>query len=312
MIDASLLSALWSLSAVARAGSVGGAARLSHRTSSAISQQIKKLERQVGVRFVERAGRGVRLSAAGEAALPGILAIGAETEALFAQLAGLAGRPTTTLRVAASDYLGKALLVPVLRGLLEEGAPLRFEIATTHSQEGVRLAGRGEVDFAVVTGQDTPRGLESERLFEQPFVWVAPRRPRVTTALSDRLAREPVLRLAAGSQGRRLLDDYLARERIRPVSTIDVPSVSLLLAYVSGGLGVGLAPALALADVGRDRVVAETARVAPLAVTLVHRPGARRLPAAGRFADRLAAEGRRAGARLRHGPRFARSRRPAR
>ena len=42
--------------------------------------------------------------------------------------------------------------------------------------------------------------------------------------------------------------EYLADDRIRPVSTIDVPSVSLLLSYVSGGLGIGLVPALALAE----------------------------------------------------------------
>ena len=65
MIDASLLPALLSLLTVARSGSVGAAARLHHRTSSAISQQIRKLERHLGVTLLERAGRGVRLTAAG-------------------------------------------------------------------------------------------------------------------------------------------------------------------------------------------------------------------------------------------------------
>ena len=69
MIDAALLPALLSLLAVARSGSVGAAARLQHRTSSAISQQIRKLERHLDVKLLERAGRGVRLTAAGEAAL---------------------------------------------------------------------------------------------------------------------------------------------------------------------------------------------------------------------------------------------------
>lgn len=234
MIDASLLPALLTLLSVARSGSVGAAARLHHRTSSAISQQIRKLERHLGITLLERAGRGVRLTAAGEAALPGILKLGTETEALFAHLAELSGHPPATLRVAVSDYLGRALLVPVLRDLLEEQAPLRFEIATTHSREGVRLVGLGEVDCAVVTGHDVPRGLEAQRLFDQPFVWVGPRRAGGRASLTERLIREPLLRLGAGSQGRRLLEDYLTRERIQPVSTIDVPSVSLLLAYVSG------------------------------------------------------------------------------
>jgi DNA-binding transcriptional LysR family regulator len=305
MVDAALLPALLSLLAVARSGSVGAAARLHHRTSSAISQQIRKLERHLDVKLLERAGRGVRLTAAGEAALPGILQLGTETEALFAQLAELSGRPPATLRIAVSDYLGRALLVPVLHELIAEQPRLRFEIATTHSRESVRLVGQGEVDCAVVTGQEAPRGIEAARLFDQAFVWVGPRRARGRTPLVDRLAREPLLRLGAGSQGRRLLEDFLARERIQPVSTIDVPSVSLLLAYVSGGLGVGLAPALALAEGGsaggRGRRDYEWARAAvpALSVTLVHRPGFLRGAAARHFATRLGAEGRRAGARLR-------------
>jgi len=301
MIDAALLPALLSLLAIARSGSVGAAARLHHRTSSAISQQIRKLERHLDIKLLERAGRGVRLTATGEAALPGILQLGTETEALFAQLAELSGRPPAILRVAVSDYLGRALLVPVLHELLEEQPRLRFEIATTHSRESVRLLGLGEADCAVVTGQEAPRGIEAARLFDQAFVWVGPRRARRRAPLADRLAREPLLRLGAGSQGRRLLEDYLAREHIQPVSTIDVPSVSLLLTYVSGGLGVGLAPALALAEGGSGRRAYEWERAAvpALTVTLVHRPGFRRSTAGERFATRLAAEGRRAGARLR-------------
>jgi DNA-binding transcriptional LysR family regulator len=155
------------------------------------------------------------------------------------------------------------------------------------------------VDLAVVTGQEAPRGLQERQLFDQPFVWVGPRRGRrERTALTERLTREPVLRLAAESRGRALLDQYLADHRIRPVSTIDVPSVSLLLSYVSGGLGIGLVPALALAEAPADRVLSEPAQVPPLPVALVWRAAARRQPALDRLADRLAAAGARVGARL--------------
>jgi DNA-binding transcriptional LysR family regulator len=299
MIDPGLLPALLSLATVGRRGSVGAAARVHHRTSSAISQQLRRLERHFGVKFTERAGRGIRLTSAGEAALPAILQLGDEAEAAFARLGELSGRPTTTVRVAASDYLGKALLVPVLRELLDDRAPLRFEIATAHSRAAVQLVSRGEAEFAIVTGQDAPRGVDAEHLFNQPFVWVAPCRGRPARGpLIERLRREPVLRLAAGSEGRRLLEEYLASERILPVSTIDVPSVSLMLSYVSGGVGIGLAPALALADVDPTRVVTEPARVPALSVALLSRPNARRGAVAARFAARLAAEGKRAGARM--------------
>ena len=297
MIDTALFPALETLLAVARTGSVAAAARQRHITSSAVSQQIRKLESHFGIKLFERAGRGVRLTATGEAALPAVRELWSGAEAAFGQLAQLAGRPATTLRLAASDYLGKGLLAPVLRDLLDEDPPVRFEIVTTHSRAGVRLVVAGDVDLAIVTGQETPRGLEDRHLFDQPFIWVGPR-GRDRTPLTERLRKEPVLRLSAESRGRAVLDDYLNEHRIRPVSTIDVPSVSLLLSYVSGGLGIGLVPALALAEAPRERVVSEPARVPALPVALVWRATARRPAALTRLADLLARAGGRAGARL--------------
>src|SRR6267142_367603 len=120
MINAALFPALETLLAVARTGSVGAAARQRHITSSAVSQQIRRLETHFGIKLFERAGRGVRLTTAGEAALPVVRELWTGAEAAFGQLAEMAGRPATTLRVAASDYLGKGLLAPVLRDLLDE------------------------------------------------------------------------------------------------------------------------------------------------------------------------------------------------
>ena len=304
MIDAAVFPALHTFLSVARAGSVGAAARAHHVTSSAVSQQVRRLEAHFGMKLLERAGRGVRLTAAGEAALPVVRALWGEAESAFGQLAELAGRPAITIRVAASDYLGRALLAPVLRDLLDAEPPLRFEIVTAHSRAAMRLIAAAEVDLAIVTGQDPPRGLETQHLFDQPFAWVGPRRgPRDREALAERVRREPVLRLAPESRGRLVLDQYLAEERIRPVSTIDVPSVSLLLSYVSGGLGIGLVPALALAELPgarsgdrvRGHVVTEPARVPSLPVTLVRRPAARPQPALSRLVSQLVAEGHRVG-----------------
>src|SRR5438128_10152296 len=160
MIDAALFPALETLLAVARTGSVGAAARQRHITSSAVSQQIRRLETHFDIKLFERAGRGVRLTATGEAALPVVRERWSGAESAVGQLAALGGRPATTLRVAASDYLGKGLLAPVLRDLLDEEAPVRFQIITTHSRASLRLALDGAVDLAVVTGQVRPRGLE--------------------------------------------------------------------------------------------------------------------------------------------------------
>jgi DNA-binding transcriptional LysR family regulator len=299
MLEPGLFPALLSFLAVARTGSVGASARQRHRTSSAISQQLRRLETHLGVKLLERAGRGVRLTPAGEAALPAIDRLRVEAEALFGSLAALSSQPVTTVRVGVSDYLGKALLVPVLRALAAARVPARFEIVTTHSRDAAARVARGDLEFGVVSAATVATGLEARRLFDQPFTWVGPRRPRGRReSLVARLAREPVLRLGAESEGRRLLDDVLDGQRIRPVSTIDVTSVSLMLAYITSGMGIGLVPALALADVPPRRVVIEAAAVPATPVQLVTRPAARRSPVALRFAAAVEAEGRRAGARL--------------
>ena len=300
MIEPSLFPALLSLLTVARTGSVAAAARQHHRTSSAISQQVRRLESHFGVKLLERVGRGVRLTPAGAAAVPAIGQLWTEAEALFGQLATLSGRPATTVRVAVSDYLGKALLVPVLKTLRDGGVPARFEIFTTHSRDAIGRVSKGDVDFGVVSGAAPAAGLEARHLFDQRFAWVGPRRARGRReSLVARLAREPLLRLGAESHGRRLVDEFLERHHLRPVWTIDVTSVSLLLAYVTGGLGVGLVPALALQDVPPRRVVVEAADVPPTPVHLVSRPSARRHPVALEFAATLEAEARRIATALR-------------
>ncbi|MGH7345507.1 MAG: LysR family transcriptional regulator, partial [Candidatus Rokuibacteriota bacterium] len=95
MVDAALFPALETLLAVARTGSVGAAARQRRITSSAVSQQIKKLETHFGIKLFERAGRGVRLTATGETALPVVRELWSGAESAFGQLAELAGRPAT-------------------------------------------------------------------------------------------------------------------------------------------------------------------------------------------------------------------------
>lgn len=302
MIDASLLPALEDVLMVARAGSVGSAARQLHKTPSAVSQQIRRVQDHFGIKLFERAGRGVRLSATGDDALLGITRLFDEAEALFGLLSELAGASTTTLRVTASDYLGKGLLLPVIRELYGRtggrrrasgsDAPLRFEITTTHSLDAPRQVERGEVDLAVVTTHEAREGLAEKLLFKQPFFWVGPRSSQSGESLEQRVGKEPLLRLAAGSQGRRLLDAFLEQRRLRPASTIDVPSVSLLLSYASGGLGVGLVPALALADHSSARVAAEPAHVPALPVKLIWRANYRPTPAVERFMNKVVAAGR--------------------
>lgn len=289
-MDPALIPALYDAITVARTGSVSEAARRLNKTSSAVSQQIRHLSETLGVALFERRGRGLALTRAAEQVLPAATRLFDEADALFRVFAELSGTSSTTLRLAASDYLARPLLVPVLRDLSEEGAPLHFEISTAHSEEALQRVERGDVEMAIVSFGGERVGLRTELLFEQPFYWVMPAATvNGTRTLRERLLSEPLLRLAPGSLGRKLLDQHLDQHAIRPVSTIDVPSVSLLLTYARGGVGIGLVPALALEGDDR-RIQLQPADVEPLPVKLVMRQGFRLAPAVQRFHARLLSE----------------------
>ena len=299
-MDAALIPALHDALVVAQTGSVGGAARRLNKTASAVSQQLRRVEAHFGVALFEKVGRGVRLSPAGEAALASLTRLFDEASSLQGLLAELASERVTTLRVAASDYLGEALLLPVLRRLFAEALPLRFEITTTNSIEAARLVADGLVDVALVSTHRPP-GPDDVQLCRQSFFWVAPKVANVAKVdrpggraqpISARLGREPLLRLGPGSQGRRLLDEVLGRLRVRPLSTIDVPSVSLMLSYARQGLGVGLVPELALGR-GDRRLTIEHADLPAIDVRLTCRPTLKRTRPVARFLAGLVDEARR-------------------
>ncbi len=299
MIDPALLPALHDALIVAQTSSIGEAARRLHKTPSAVSQQLRRIEEHFGVTLFEKIGRGIRPSPAGEAALGALTRVFDEAASLGTLLDELAGARITTLRIAASDYLGEALLIPVMRESVAAKLPLHFEITTTNSPEASRLVAESLADAAIVSS-DRETTSADRLLFKQPFRWVAPRPPRGSgRGIVGRLEREPLLRLLPGSRGRRSLDEFLGRTGLRPASTIDMPSVSLMVSYASRGLGIGLAPALATVGLDRRKVVIERADVPELDVRLLLRPGLSggETPV-GHFLQRLEDEGIAAGARI--------------
>src|SRR6188508_1094622 len=98
-MDASLLPALHDALVVAQTSSIGEAARRLHKTPSAVSQQLRRIEDHFGVALFEKVGRRIRRSPAGEAALGAMTRVFAEAASLGSLLEELAGSRVTTLRI---------------------------------------------------------------------------------------------------------------------------------------------------------------------------------------------------------------------
>jgi DNA-binding transcriptional LysR family regulator len=147
MID---LPALASLRAVASHGSVVAAAEALGFTPSAVSQQVKRLERQTGVPLLERVGRGVMLTRHGRHLVDEGSRLLTDLEQVEAGLHRQAGTVAGHLRVAAFSTAMRGLVAPALRELRTAYPDLSLTLSEREPWETVDLVASGQVDLGVV------------------------------------------------------------------------------------------------------------------------------------------------------------------
>ncbi|MFF4840251.1 LysR family transcriptional regulator [Streptomyces collinus] len=154
--------------AVAEELHFGRAAGRLHIVQSAVSQQIQRLERELGAELFDRSPRRVRLTAAGERLLPEARAVLTAAERARAAVAPPAG-----LRIGTSTGLG-AHLDRVLAAFTAREPDVPVELFSLPA--GERLAGvaAGRLDAAFVRAAEPPPGVRVLPLWPDPLVAALP------------------------------------------------------------------------------------------------------------------------------------------
>src|SRR4029453_4017250 len=147
MID---ISALRALVAVEQQGSVVAASDVMGFSPSAVSQQIKKLEKQTGVAVLERHGRGVLLTDRGMALAEYGRRILGELEELQATLLADPAKPSGVLRLVAFSTACRGLVGPLLGRLAAEDGHLDVSVLAEDPPEALPGVAGGEGDLGVV------------------------------------------------------------------------------------------------------------------------------------------------------------------
>lgn len=141
------IAALRALVAVGQQGSVVAASQAMGYSPSAVSQQIKKLEKQSGVTVLERHGRGVLLTDRGIALAEYGRRILGELEELQATLLADPAKPSGVLRLVGFSTACRGLVGPMLRKL---DAGLEVRVVAEDPREAVQRVATGEADLGVV------------------------------------------------------------------------------------------------------------------------------------------------------------------
>jgi DNA-binding transcriptional LysR family regulator len=275
------------LDAVARRRSFTQASRDLHLAQSALSQQVGRLERELGVELLRRTTRSVEVTEAGEVVLARARRALAELDGVRADLDALQGLVRGTLRLGGVPQIGSIHAV----ALIAEFTSAHPGVAiTVRDDVAFTLLGQlrsGELDLVIALADpDGLDGLEGIRLLDDELVLIAP--------LDHPLARAkrvPVQRLAAEAlvtygTGSALSDALLA---LVPGGRVvaeanDLATVRELTAH---GLGVTLMPRSVVASHDDSLAVLPLSPRQMLPVALVWRAGERPTPAAQAFREHV-------------------------
>jgi DNA-binding transcriptional LysR family regulator len=248
------------LRTVATYGSVSGAADILHVTTSAVSQQLAKLERETGQKLIERNGRGIRLTDAARLLVSHATEILDRVERAQADLEAHKGAVVGTLSVAAFPTAARGLLpaAGAELGAVHPRLSVQFREAEPHVS--VSQVTRGEVDLAVV--QDwfnvplaIPPELEKAAVTDDIADIAVP----ANSPLADReiigldeLAGARWISQSEGAICRDWLMLTMRRRDLEPVIAHVADEYATQLAMVAAGLGHAVLPRLGRADVPPD------------------------------------------------------------
>jgi DNA-binding transcriptional LysR family regulator len=173
--------------AVARHRHFTRAAEELYVTQPALSQQVRRLEEELGLALLRRTSRGVELTPAGEDLLGRAGTILAEVERARTEMDQHAGVSRGLVRVAATT--GDALRLPqALAEFHGEHPGIRIGLRQGSAPEVVELVRKGAADLAVIGDAATP-GLETTVVAEEPLLAPAAGRSPAAALLHEHLAR---------------------------------------------------------------------------------------------------------------------------
>jgi len=244
---------------LARTGSFTQAARELLLTQSGISHSMKALERDVGCRLLDRLGKKVVLTQAGEQLLHHAKKILQEMESARESLTHLGKWGRGRLRLGASTTACQHLIPPVLREFKESFPEHVITIEPGDTPELVAALLRQRIDLALSLEADKETQLDFHPLFtdELQFI-VGAQHPWACVGRVERaeIPRQNYILYGKHSVTFRLVEDYFRREQMVLNTVIELGSMEATKELVKLGLGVSiLAPWIAQKEIEEGSLV---------------------------------------------------------
>jgi DNA-binding transcriptional LysR family regulator len=226
----------------AEAGSIARAAGRLHRTPSAVTRQMQRLEEELGAQLLDRSVKPPRLTPLGVRVVEQSREVLRRVEDLKA-LTAKDAEPSGLFRIGIAHPLADGALVEPVQALTKRFPKVRFQL---HSDTG--LVGKmqtGQIDLAVVTVADPqliPPSLMSDIVATDRMVIVEKGRARGRVPTWAALAQSQWVLNPPGCSLRAALLSSLDRAGPEAVIAAEIHNMHLQLAFIKAGYGRGLLP----------------------------------------------------------------------
>ncbi|MEX3931684.1 LysR family transcriptional regulator [Paraburkholderia phymatum] len=215
-------------------------------TSSAVSQLLAELEREIGFRLFDRTTRRVSLSTAGRDFLSSAESVLRHLRAAEQTASDIRNRAAGIVRVGAPLVLASTALPYAIAGYAAHKPKVVVRVVDTDVEQLVERVASGDVDLAVGPDRTTGDRVRREAIFRSPWVlWCAAEHP---LARRRRLRWHDLRGTSIVATGRdheasvaQMLADQPSDARIAPVEVVD--NVTTAFGLAAQGLAVTLAPA---------------------------------------------------------------------
>jgi DNA-binding transcriptional LysR family regulator len=232
---------------VARSGSFTKAAEATFRTQSALSQQIKALEEELGCALFERISkRKLHMTAAGERFAKFAEAVLRHHESLQEELNELKEIQAGPLRIAAPFTTLYHLLPKTLKDYVERFPLVQITVLDRPQHEVIDMVRNGDIDFGLALESIIPEGFIAVRWKRVETMLMTPKGhplAEMENLTLEHLAEYPLILPPKGQawSNRAALEQQFQRLRLAYHVILESSNVDLTSVYVEMGLGVAFA-----------------------------------------------------------------------
>ncbi|MGI8966661.1 MAG: LysR family transcriptional regulator, partial [Limisphaerales bacterium] len=251
---------LCAFAVLARCGSFTLAAKELCLSQSAVSHSMKALQEEVGCLLLNRMGKKVLLTQAGEQLLHHAEKILMEMEAARTSLVRLGKWGQSRLRIGASETACQYILPSVLRQLKEKFPQCLLSIAPGDTSEALELICDQQIDLALVLMPQEEKQFEFHPLFTDEMVFLTdPFHPwaKEGRVIRSEIPRQNYILYNKTSYTFRMVEEYFREEKMTLNTVIELGSMEAAKEFVKLGLGVSiLAPWIAQKELREKSLVA--------------------------------------------------------